>query len=99
MTVRIIAIKTFKDFWQKHSTAEQPLKAWYAEARKAKWKKPSDITLLYRTASVLPNNRIVFNIKGNDYRLVTAINYDFGIVYIRFVGTHKEYDKINAEEI
>ena len=50
-------------------------------------------------ASVLPNNRIVFNIKGNDYRLVTAINYDFGIVYIRFIGAHKEYDKINAEEI
>jgi mRNA interferase HigB len=97
--VRIIAIKALRDFWQKHNAAEQPLKAWYAEAKKAKWKKPSDITLFYRTASVLSKNRIVFNIKGNDYRLVTAINYDFGIVYIRFVGTHKEYDKINAEEI
>ena len=61
--------------------------------------KPLDIIRYYRTASVLPNNRIVFNIKGNDYRLVTAINYDFGIIYIRFIGTHKEYDKINAEEI
>jgi mRNA interferase HigB len=97
--VRIIAIKALRDFWQKHNAAEQPLKAWYAEAKQAKWKKPSDITLFYRTASVLSKNRIVFNIKGNDYRLVTTINYDFGIVYIRFVGTHKEYDKINAEEI
>lgn len=97
--MRIIAIKALRDFWQKHNAAEQPLKAWYAEAKQAKWKKPSDITLFYRTASVLSKNRIVFNIKGNDYRLVTTINYDFGIVYIRFVGTHKEYDKINAEEI
>lgn len=99
MPVRIIAIKTLKDFWQKHNSAEQPLKAWYVEAKRANWKKPSDITRLYRTASVLSNNRIVFNIKGNDYRLVTVINYDFEIVYIRFIGTHKEYDKINAEEI
>ena len=97
--MRIIAIKILKDFWQKHNSAEQPLKAWYAEAKRANWKKPSDITLLYRTARVLPNNRIVFNIKGNDYRLVAAINYDFGIVYIRFIGTHKDYDKINSEEI
>lgn len=99
MPVRIIAIKILRDFWKKHNDAEQPLKAWYAEAKRANREKPPDIIKLYRTASVLPNNRIVFNIKGNDYRLVTAINYDFGIIYIRFIGTHKEYDKINAEEI
>jgi len=91
--VRIIAIKTVKDFWQKHNDAEQPLKAWYAETKRANWKKPLDIIRYYRTASVLPNNRIVFDIKGNDYRLITAINYDFGIVYIRFIDAHKEYDK------
>ncbi len=99
MSVRVISIKKLKDFWLKHRDAEQPLKAWFAEAKKAAWRKPSEIVSLYRTASILKNNRIVFNIKGNDYRLVTAINYSFQIVYIRFIGTHKEYDKINAEEV
>lgn len=99
MAVRIIAIKRLKDFWKKHSDAEQPLRAWYSEVSKADWKKPSDITKHYRTASILVNNRAVFNIKGNDYRLIVTINYAYKIVYIRFVGTHKEYDKINAEEI
>ncbi len=97
--MRIISVRILKDYWYKHNDAEQPLKAWFAEAKKAEWKRPSDITKQYRTASVFPNNRIVFNIKGNNYRLVTAINYDFSVVYIRFIGTHKEYDKINAEEI
>jgi len=97
--VRIIAIKTLREFWGRHSGAEQPLRSWYAETKKASWQKPNDIVKQYRTASILTNNRVVFNIKGNDYRLVTAINYDFGIIYIQFIGTHKEYDKINAEEI
>jgi mRNA interferase HigB len=97
--VRIIAIKILKDFWKRHPDAEQPLRAWYAEAKNADWKKPTDITKLYRTASILVKNRVVFNTKGNAYRLVAAINYNYRIVYIRFIGTHKEYDKINAEEI
>jgi mRNA interferase HigB len=97
--VRIIAIKTLKEFWEKNPVAEQPLRAWYAEVKNADWKKPADITRLYRTASILTNDRVVFNIKGNDYRLVVAINYEYKIVYIRFIGTHKEYDKINAKEI
>ncbi len=97
--MRVIAIKALRDFWNKRKDAEQPLRAWYTEAKKADWQKPDDITKQYRTASILRNNRVVFNIKGNSYRLVTAINYIFKIVYIRFVGTHKEYDKINAEEI
>ena len=99
MAVRIIAIKALKEFWEKHSDAEQPLRAWYAEAKNADWKKPADITKLYRSASILTNDRVVFNIKGNDYRLVAAINYEFKIIYVRFIGTHKEYDKINAKEI
>lgn len=99
MTVRVIAIKALKDFWKKHPEAELPLRAWYVEAKNADWKKPADITRLYRTTSILTNNRVVFNIKGNDYRLVVAINYEYKIVYIRFIGTHKEYDKINAKEI
>jgi mRNA interferase HigB len=97
--VRIIAIKTLKECWKKHPGAEQPLRAWYAEAKNADWKKPADINKLYRSASILANNRVVFNIKGNDYRLITAINYEFKVIYIRFIGTHKEYDKINAERI
>ncbi len=97
--MRIIAIKVLKDFWGKHNDAEQPLKSWYSETKEANWNKPADITKQYRTASIIKNNRMVFNIKGSDYRLVTAINYDFKIVYIRFIGTHKEYDKINVEEI
>ena len=99
MAVRIIAIKALKEFWEKHSDAEQPLRAWYAEAKNADWKKPADITKLYKSASILTNDRVVFNIKGNDYRLVAAINYEFNIIYVRFIGTHKEYDKINAKEI
>ena len=99
MFMRIIAIKALRDFWNKHKDAEQPLRAWYIEAKKAGWKKPDDIIKQYRSASILRNNRVVFNIKGNNYRLVTSINYSFKIVYIRFVGTHKEYDNINAEEI
>ena len=97
--VRVIAIKTLRDFWKKYTDAEDSLRAWYAEAKAASWKKPADITRQYRTVSILKNNRAVFNIKGNDYRLVVAINYAFSIVYIRFVGTHKQYDRINSEEI
>lgn len=99
MSVRIIAIKRLKDFWKKHPDAEQPLRAWYSEVSKADWEKPSEIIKVYRTVSILVNNRVVFNIKGNDYRLIVTINYAYRLVYIRFIGTHKEYDKINAEEI
>jgi len=75
------------------------LQAWYADAKQADWKGPADIKNYYRNASFLSNNRIVFNIKGNKYRLVVAINYNISIVYIRFVGTHQEYDKIDAATI
>lgn len=99
MHVRVISIKKLRDFWLRHKDAEEPLKSWYAEARKSAWRAPSDITRMYGTASILRNQRVVFNIKGNTYRLVVAVNYNFEIVYIRFMGTHREYDKINAEEI
>ena len=97
--MRIIAVKTLKLFWKRHNDTEQPLKAWYAEVKAANRRSPAEIKRFYRSASILGNNRVVFNIKGNSYRLVTAVNYNFKIVYIRFIGTHKEYDKINAEEI
>ena len=79
--------------------AEQPLKAWYEEATSASWSKPADIKAQYRSASVLKNRRVVFNIKGNDYRLIVAIAYKLQIVYVKFVGTHKEYDAVDAETV
>lgn len=94
--MRVIARKTLKDFWQSHANAEQPLKSWFAEASAANWKSFQDIKMSYRSADVLPGNRVVFDIKGNIYRLVVKIHYNIGIVYIRFVGTHADYDKINA---
>ncbi len=97
--MRVIAIRTLKEFWKKHPDSEQPLKSWYYEAKKADWQKPEDVVKVYRTASLLRNNRVVFNIKGNSYRLIAAVNYNYKIVYIRFIGTHQQYDKVNAEEI
>ena len=97
--MRVIARKVLRLFWDKYPDAEQPLKAWYAEAKKASWQTPSDIKALYRSASILKNNRVVFNIGGNKYRLIVKINYPFQIAYIRFLGTHEEYDEIDAETI
>ena len=97
--VRIISRKTLRDFWEKHPDARQPLQAWYDDARHALWHSPADIKDTYRNASLLANNRVVFNIKGNDYRLIVAVQYAHGILYIRFVGTHREYDKVDAATI
>ena len=97
--MRIIARKTLREFWEKRPDAEQPLLAWFADAQRAHWKTPADIKRVYRNASVIANNRVIFNIKGNDYRLVVAIQYAFGIVYARFVGTHAAYDRIDATSI
>lgn len=94
--MRIISKKILREFWAVHSDAEQSLKAWHAKVKLAEWKTSSDIKTDYRNASFVANNRIIFNIRGNTYRLVAAVNYDFGIIYIRFVGSHKEYDKIDA---
>lgn len=84
------------DFSDKHPDCKQTLEAWYHDTKRAGWKTPADIKNVYRNASIQANNRVVFNIKGNQYRLVVAIQYQYGIVYIRFVGTHSEYDKIDA---
>ena len=97
--MRIISKKILREFWEVHSGAEQPLKAWHAKVKLADWKTPSDVKSDYRNASLIANNRVIFNIKGNTYRLVASVNYDFGIIYIRFVGGHNEYDKIDATKI
>ena len=97
--MRIIAIKTLKTFWQTrlYRDSEQTLKAWFGVTEKADWKAPAAVKRAYGNASVLKNSRVVFNIHGNKYRLVTYINYPYRVVYIRFIGTHEQYDKIDAE--
>ena len=97
--MKIVAINTLRVFWQKHPDAEQHLLAWIDEAKKANWTQPAEIKAKYRNASIIKNRRVVFNIKGNDYRLVVSVAYKFGALYIKFIGTHKQYDAIDAEAI
>ena len=97
--MRIISRRALREFWVKHPDTEQPLRAWYANVKRADWKTPSDVKATYRNASIIENNRVVFNVKGNSYLLVTAIDYQYGILYIRFVGTHQTYSKINVATI
>ncbi len=97
--MRVIAIKTLKDFWETHADAEQPLKAWFHEAKAADWKSFQNIKSRFNSADVIPGNRVVFDVKGNRYRLIVQIHYNTGIVFIRFIGTHAEYNKINAATI
>jgi mRNA interferase HigB len=94
--MRIFSRKTLSDYWQRNAVVKPALSAWFAEAEKANWKSPTDIKKDYPSASILADNRVVFNIKGNSYRLIVKINYDYGQVFIRFIGTHAEYDSINA---
>ena len=97
--MRIIAVSYLRPFWESNPAAEQPLKSWVDEVKKANWSQPSDIKAQYRSASILKNRRVVFNIKGNDYRLIVAIAYKLQIVYVKFVGTHKECDAVDAETV
>jgi mRNA interferase HigB len=97
--MRIIARSSLREFWVRYPDAEQPLKAWFAEAEVADWQAPSDVKAMYRSASILRDSRIVFNIGGNKFRLIVRINYAYRVVYIRFVGTHAQYDRIDAETI
>jgi mRNA interferase HigB len=96
--MRIIAKRTLREFWLRYPDAEEPLLAWYREVEKEDWNKPSQVKDKYRSASFV-RDRVVFNIKGNDYRLVVKINYPYRVVYVRFVGTHGEYDEIDVEEV
>lgn len=97
--MRVIAKRTLRGYWQTHPDAEEPLLAWFREAEAASWGSPAAVKATYRSASILAGNRVVFNIKGNRYRLVVRINYPYQVVYIRFVGTHREYDAIDAEKV
>ena len=97
--VRVISKKALKQFYEQHPDAKDPLSAWYYEAKHANWTSPAEVKEQFRNASIIGNNRVAFNIKGNDYRLIVKFHYNTQIIYIRFVGTHREYDGINAEEI
>jgi mRNA interferase HigB len=99
--MRIIAMSTLRAFWENalYGDSEQPLKEWYREASKADWSRPNEVKAQYGNASILKNNRIVFNIAGNKYRVVLAVNYGFRMMYVCFVGTHEQYNKVNAEEV
>ncbi|MGL6241494.1 type II toxin-antitoxin system HigB family toxin [Pseudomonas sp.] len=97
--MRIIAISQLKSFLRKYPDSEQSFLAWIDEARNAEWQTPADIKEHFATASILKSRRVVFNIKGNDFRLVVAVAYRFGAVYIKFVGTHKQYDAIDADTV
>ena len=97
--MRVIAKRTLRDFWIKHADSEQQLTSWYRETEKAEWNSINELKTEYPNASILKNNRIVFNIKGNNYRLIVKFNFEFQICWIRFIGTHAEYDKINANKI
>ncbi len=99
--MRIVSRARLRDFWQtpKFSDAEQALKSWYDEVKHARWNSPQDIKSRYRNASFTANNRVIFNIHGNKYRLVVAINYEMNIVFIKFVVTHMQYDQIDVTTV
>ncbi len=100
--MRIIAKRTIREFWESlpcYRDSQGPLEAWHAEALKAQWKTPQEIKKQFRNASILKNNRVVFNIGGNKYRLVVAIDYFRQAMFIKFIGTHKQYDEIDVENV
>jgi mRNA interferase HigB len=99
--MRVIALSTLKRFWEGKARAEvrEPLLAWYRHALKADWRGPADVKRDFGTASILRDGRVVFNIGGNKYRLVVWINYPYRVVYVRFIGTHAEYDRIDAQTV
>jgi mRNA interferase HigB len=96
---RIFAKSTLRAFWEKHTDSEQYLKIWYQTAMNSDWGSPNEVKETYGSASILKDNRIVFNIKGNTYRLVVKFNFEKQLIFIRFIGTHSEYDKIDANKI
>ena len=97
--MRVIAKATLVEFWQTHPAAKHALQTWFEDASRAKWQSPQDIKLRYASASFVSSNRVVFNIKGNDYCLIVAVAYRFGAVYVKFLGTHKQYDAVDAATV
>jgi mRNA interferase HigB len=99
--MRIISVGTLKAFWEipGHRDAEQPLRTWVRVVRAASWPDPMEIKPMFNSADILGDGRIVFDIGGNKYRLITWVNFHYGVVYVRFIGTHREYDGVDARSI
>lgn len=99
--MRIIAFRTLREFFEKseYADSEPSLRAWYHDVKAAEWKSSNDLKQQYKSASIIGEGRVVFNIKGNVYRLIVAIDYEFQVIFIRFIGTHKQYDKIDVKTI
>ena len=97
--MRVISRKMLREYWEQHPESEQPLLAWYREVEQAEWSSPAGVRERFPNASIVGDNRVVFRIRGNNYRIVVRIFYPAKLVYLRFVGTHSEYDRINAEEV
>ena len=99
--MRIIPFRTLREFWKKpkYADSETSLRSWYHDAKTADWKNSNELKQQYKSASIVGEGRVVFNIKGNTFRLVVSIDYEFQVIFIRFIGTHKQYDKINAKTI
>lgn len=97
--MRLIKVAPLREFWERHPDAKQPLMAWVADVRAANWVGPNDLKSSYANASIIGNERVVFNIRGNNYRLIVAICYRTQIVLVKFIGTHAAYDRIDAETV
>ena len=97
--MRILGRKILDDAMRKHRAASGQISAWLSEAETARWSDPHALRERYPSASIIGNNRVVFNIRGNNFRLVTHVNYERGFVRVRFFGTHSEYDRIDASEV
>ena len=97
--LRVLAKKILREFWEKYPDTEEQLKSWFQEAEKNDWPNPNFVKDEFPNSRLIPNNRIIFNIKGNQYRLVVRVNYKYQMVYVRFIGTHIEYDKIDPTKI
>lgn len=100
--MRVIAKRTLREFWQsssKRADAQGPIEAWHAETEKASWRSPQELKTQFRSASILKGGRVVFNIAGNKYRLVVAIDYERQACFVKFIGTHEQYDQIDAETV
>ena len=97
--MRIIAVKTLKEYWERFPQAKQALLSWYEEIETAEWSRPNELKVHYRNASIITDKRVIFNIHGNSYRLIVDIEFRLNIVFIVWVGTHKQYDKINVKKI
>ena len=97
--MRIVSLQTLRTYWSKNPETEQALLAWYEEVLSVNWKQPADIKERYASATILKKRRVVFNIKGNTFRLIVAVAYKIGVVYIKFIGTQKEYDAVDAQTV